>query len=247
MRVEAHRGLSSMATFALVHGSGDGGWAWDPVARALREAGHHAVAPDLPTDRDGVTWSDCVEAVCAAVDGADDGDGDPLVLVGHSAGGFVVPLAAERLGAVLQVFVAGMVPRPGETAAEWFDDVGWSEATAVQAGQDGGLTGHADPMVALYDDVPRELATEALARERPTDEQLGGTPWPLPTMPTTPARYVVTTRDRFLPPALQRRVAAERLRIGEPDRIDTGHCPHLSRPEELAHLLVGLLGTPTRG
>ncbi|NAZ87109.1 hypothetical protein [Kineococcus indalonis] len=33
----------------------------------------------------------------------------------HSAGGFVVPLAAERTGAVLQVFVAGTVPRPGES------------------------------------------------------------------------------------------------------------------------------------
>ena len=43
-----------MTTFALVHGSGDGGWAWHLVQRALRERGHEAVAPDLPTDRDDV-------------------------------------------------------------------------------------------------------------------------------------------------------------------------------------------------
>jgi pimeloyl-ACP methyl ester carboxylesterase len=48
---------------------------------------------------------------------------------------------------------------------------------------------------------------------------------------------VVTTRDRFIPPSVQRRVAAERLGIPDPDEIEAGHCPQLSRPEELADLL----------
>ena len=78
-----------------------------------------------------------------------------------------------------------------------------------------------------------------MARERPTAERLAETPWPLPTMPSIAARFVVTTRDRFIPPAVQRRVAAERLGISEPDEIDSGHCANLSRPDELAGLLAG--------
>jgi pimeloyl-ACP methyl ester carboxylesterase len=204
------------------------------VQRALRERGHVAVAPDLPTDRDDATWDDCVDVLAAAVGGAAD-----VVVVGHSSGGFVVPLAAERLRAPLQVYLAGMVPRPGESAGEWFRSVGWSEAVAALAAQDGGLTGNADPTVTCYHDVPAPLAGQATARQRATSERLGETPWPAPALPDIAARYVVTTRDRFLPPPVQRRVAAERLGILEPDEVDAGHCANLSRPDELAHLLAG--------
>lgn len=224
-----------MTTYALIHGSGDGGWAWHLVQRALRERGHEAVAPDLPTDRDDATWDDCVDVI------ADAADGDDVVVVGQSSGGLLVPLVAERLGAVLQVYVAGMVPRPGETANQWFGNVGWFGAVAELAEEDDGLTGHPDPMVAFYHDVPPQLAAEALARERPTGERLGETPWPSPVLPAAPARYVVTTRDRFLPPRVQRRVAAERLGITGPDEIAAGHCAPISRPEALADLLAGYL------
>jgi pimeloyl-ACP methyl ester carboxylesterase len=223
-----------MTTYLLIHGSGDGGWAWHLVQRELQALGHHAVAPDLPTDRDDATWDDCVEAVVRASRSA---EGREVVVVGHSAGGFVVPLVAERLGAVLQVFVAGLVPRPGETADAWFDSVGWREAVAAAAARDGGRTGSADPHIAFYHDVPADLAAEALAHERATSERLGQAPWPLPALPPIPARYVVTSRDRFLPPAVQRQVAAERLGIAEPDEIDAGHCASLSRPAQLARLL----------
>jgi pimeloyl-ACP methyl ester carboxylesterase len=136
-------------------------------------------------------------------------------VVGHSAGGFVAPLVAERLGARLQVYVAGMVPQPGETAMAWFEGVGWDEDLSD------------DPMVSFYADVPEVLAKEAMAHERPTSEQLGGAPWPL----------VVTTQDRFLGVTAQRNAAA-RLGITHPDAIESGHCPHLARPDELAALLA---------
>lgn len=45
---------------------------------------------------------------------------------------------------------------------------------------------------------------------------------PLPALPAIPARYVVTTQDRFIPPEVQRRVAAERLGITEVDEVDAG-------------------------
>jgi pimeloyl-ACP methyl ester carboxylesterase len=226
-----------MTTFALIHGSGDGGWAWHLLQRALRERGHDAVAPDLPTDREDATWDDCVNVVVDAVAGA-----DAVVVVGQSSGGFVAPLVAARLGAMLQVFLAGMVPRPGETAGEWFGNVGWSESVAELGREDGGLTGNPDPMVAFYHDVPSELAAEAMARSRPTSQRLADTPWPLPALPMIAARYVVTTQDRFIPPAVQRRIAAERLGITAPEEIEAGHCVNLSRPEELAQLLTRYLG-----
>ena len=109
-----------------------------------------------------------------AVAGADD-----VVLVGQSSGGFVVPLVAHRRGALLQVFVAGMVPQPGESAGEWFGHVGWSDAVDEQAREDGGLTGSPDPLIAFYHDVPADLPVgdgEGTADERATREPPGRCP-----------------------------------------------------------------------
>ena len=230
-----------MTTFALVHGSGDGGWAWHLVQQALRSRGHDAVAPDLPTDRDDATWADCVDVVAEAV-GATADAGDDVVVVGHSSGAFVAALAAARLDAA-QVFVAAMVPRPGESAQDWFEAVGWDAAVAAGAREDGGRTGSPDPMVVFFHDVAPGLAAEAVAHERATSDALGQVPWPGPG-PAVPARYVVTTQDRFLPPALQRQVARTRLGIRAPDEIVAGHCVHLSRPDELAAILTGAAGGP---
>jgi hypothetical protein len=49
---------------------------------------------------------------------------------------------------------------------------------------------------------------------------------------------LLSTEDRFFPPNLMRRVVAERLAI-TPDEIAASHCAALSRPKELADMLVG--------
>ena len=36
-----------MTTFVLIHGSYQGGWIWQPVAKLLRAAGHTVYAPSL--------------------------------------------------------------------------------------------------------------------------------------------------------------------------------------------------------
>jgi pimeloyl-ACP methyl ester carboxylesterase len=114
---------------------------------------------------------------------------------------------------------------------------------AEQAALDGGLTGHADPLVSFYHDVPRSIAEEALRRERRHPPGKLSDPWPLPALPDVPTRFVLCTEDRFFPPAFMRRVVAERLPGVVPDEIAASHCVALSRPEELADLLHGYAST----
>jgi pimeloyl-ACP methyl ester carboxylesterase len=221
-----------MATFALIHGGGDVGRYWHLVERELRARGHDTVAPDLPSDDDAATLSDYADAVVGAVEGRRH-----LVVVAQSYGGFTAPLVAARLPVEALVLVTAMIPVPGEKPADWWTNTGHGDAVREQAQRDGGLTGHEDPFVTFFHDVPRALAEEAAARERGESATAYNDPWPLDGWPAVPTRFVLCTRDRFFPEAFMRRVVAERLGI-VPDEIEAGHCVALSRPRELADLLA---------
>jgi pimeloyl-ACP methyl ester carboxylesterase len=222
-----------MATFALIHGGGDVGWYWHLVEAELRRRGHDTVSPDLPCDDDSAGLDDYADTVVDAI-----GDRGDLVVVAQSYGGFTAPLVAARCDARSLVLVAAMIPTPGESPAEWWDNTGYRQAVEEQARRDGGLTGNEDPFVAFYHDVPRALAEEALTRERSESQAAYDTPWPLDAWPNVPTRFVLCTEDRFFPAAFMRKVVATRLG-GTPEEITAGHCVALSHPRELAAMLVG--------
>jgi pimeloyl-ACP methyl ester carboxylesterase len=233
-----------MATFVLIHGGGDVGWSWHLVEAELRQRGHDVVAPDLPCEDDTAGLQDYADAVVDAV--GDRADGGDLVVVGHSFGGFTAPLVADRLRAEALVLVAAMVPAPGESPAQWWLNTGYGQAVEEQARRDGGLTGSNDPLVAFYHDVPRALAEEALSKEREESNTAYNDPWPLAAWPAVPTHFVLCREDRFFPADFMSRVVAERLAI-EPDEIAASHGVALSRPRELADMLVGYAATQRVG
>lgn len=208
-------------TFAFIHGAGDVGWYWHLVEADLRRRGHDTVAPDLPTDDDTAGLARYAQVVVDAI-----GNGRDVVVVGQSFGGYVAPIVAERVGARLIVLVAGMVARPGETAEEMFRNTGWQPAEGGDTSTRG----------VFYHDVPAALADAAMARERRQSDTPGSEPWPLARWPDVPTRFILGRQDRFFPAPWLRTVVHDRLGI-TPDEIDSGHCPALSRPGELAGLL----------
>jgi pimeloyl-ACP methyl ester carboxylesterase len=229
-----------MSTFVLIHGGGDVGWYWHLVEAELRARGHDVVAPDLPGDDESKTLADYADAVVEAV-----GEKQNLVVVGHSFGAFTAPLVADRLPVDMLVLVAGMIPAPGESPDEWWSHTGYGSAVREQAARDGGLTGNPDPYISFYHDVPRELAEEAMSRQRPHPSRAAtAAPWPLDTWPDVPTKFVLCRDDRFFPPDFFRRLVAERLGT-VPDEIAGSHCVALSRPEALADLLAGYVPQPT--
>lgn len=232
-----------MATFVLIHGGGDVGWAWHLVEAELRARGHDTVAPDLPCDDDSADLDAYADAVVGAVgDRRDLGDRGDLVVVGHSYGAFTAPLVADRLSGGLLVLMAGMVPSPGEPPADWWTNTGYSEAAAKQAEIDGGLTGNEDPYILFYGGVARPLAEDALGRGRSESSAASRQPWPLAKWPEVPTRFVLCRDDRLFPADFFRRLVPERLGI-TPDEMPGCHCAMLSHPGELADLLIGYLGS----
>jgi pimeloyl-ACP methyl ester carboxylesterase len=132
----------------------------------------------------------------------------------------------------LIVLVAGMVPKAGETADEMFRNTAWKPARLDDS----------STIAVFYHDVPPDLARQAVAHERRQSETPGLEPWPLAAWPEIPTRAIVGRDDRFFPADWLRTVIRDRLGI-EPDEIDSGHCPALSRPQELAELLNAYAAT----
>jgi hypothetical protein len=215
-----------VSTFAFIHGAGDVGWYWHLVEADLRAHGHVTVAPDLPVEDDQADLGEYADVVVEAIGGRSD-----AVVVAQSFGGYVAPLVADRVNARLIVLVAGMVPAPHESAAEMFAATAW-QPTALEDNS---------TRAVFYHDVPSDLADEALRRGgRRQSETPGNQLWPLDRWPAVPTRAIICRQDRLFPAAWLRRLVQERLGI-VPDEIDSGHCPALSRPRELAERLEGYL------
>jgi Alpha/beta hydrolase family len=211
-----------MTTFAFIHGAGDVGWYWHLVEAELRARGHQTVAPDLPVEEDTAGLGAYADTVLEAV-----GDSGDLAVVAQSFGGYVAPLVADRIGARVIVLVAGMVPSHAESAEEMFANTGWQPESF-----DDNST-----LAIFYHDVPPELAQEALRRGRRQSDTPGREAWPLSAWPPVPTRFLLCRLDRLFPAAWLRRVVRVRLGI-VPDEIDSGHCPALSQPHELAAYLT---------
>jgi pimeloyl-ACP methyl ester carboxylesterase len=224
-----------MATFVLIHGAGDVGWSWHLVESELRARGHDVVAPDLPCEDETMGLEETANMVVQEIGARRD-----LVIVGHSLGGFTASLVAHRVPARVLVYLAGMIPAPGERPADWWANTGYRAAVQEQAARDGGLTGSDDPFISYYNGVPRELAKEALRRERGQSNASMARPWPLAAHPDVPTKFILCKDDHFFPADFFRRLVPERLGI-VPDEIPGCHCVALSHPQELAAQLESYL------
>jgi pimeloyl-ACP methyl ester carboxylesterase len=202
--------------FVLIHGGGGSAWDWHLVVPELHERGHEAIAVDLPCEEPSAGWSAYAEAVVDVI-----GEGLPVIVVGHSLGGFTAPLVCACISAEMLVLIAAMIPSSGERFDEWWTNAGY---------EDSGLDD------VFYHDVPPELAAEAQQREREEHAKALREPWPLDAWPRTPTRYLLCRDDRLFTAAWARRHARERLGL-EADEMDGGHYVTLSRPAELAERL----------
>lgn len=228
-----------MATFVLIPGAGGSAWYWHRLVPELRERGHEAIAVELPTGDDSAGISEYADAVVEAV--GDRGEG--LVIVAQSMGTFTAPLVCERLPVKLLVLLNPMIPKPGESAGEWWEATGQPQARAAQAARDGRTLGGDDDGMrdAFFHDLPPDVRSAAVAQGEP--DQSGtpfGRPWPLERWPDVPTRVLQGRDDRLFPVEFQRRVAQERLGI-TPEEMPGGHLVALSRPAELAERLVAMV------
>jgi len=232
-----------MSTYALIHGAGSDSFYWHWVTPLLEARGHSVVAPDLPSEDETAGLEEYTDVVVDAI-GDRAGLGD-LIVVAQSMGGFTAPLVAARVPVELIVMVAAMVPLPGESPGDWWENTGWNEARRVDA-ERLGVPPDApfDPKRDFFNGVSDDVVAEVFSRG---EKQQAGKPfekpWPLDAWPAVPTRFLLCRDDRFFPAEFQRRVVKERLGI-VPDEIDGGHLPAFGRPEELVERLEAYRASP---
>jgi pimeloyl-ACP methyl ester carboxylesterase len=228
-------------TFVLIPGAGGSAWFWHLLAEELQRRGYGAISVQLPADDDAAGFQDYARIVVEAA-----AEADQPVLVAQSLGGFTAPLVCELMSVRLLVLLNAMVPKPGESAGDWWDATGQREARVRLAAAQGRVATTAgdadfDPLVEFFHDVPAEVTAKAMAVGEPAQSGAPfGPAWPLERWPDVPTRFLQGRDDRLFPLEFQRRVVRERLGI-ELDEMPGGHLLALSQPLELANRLEAYL------
>jgi len=236
--------------FVLVHGGFHGAWCWSRTIPELETLGHDAIAIDIPGHgarvHEEATMASRLDAVLAVLQPGD-------VLVGHSGGGLEITRGADAAPDLVShvVYLAAALPLEGLLSREAlvYRDDGEKEADYDVTGMlkhlrfnDDGSMEIADAEGAkalFYHDCEDE--TVRWAFEQLTPEIAGDTATTPISVPRfwasdMPRSFIVCLQDRAQPRWLAD-VTARRLGV-EPLAIDASHSPFLSRPAELAQLLV---------
>jgi pimeloyl-ACP methyl ester carboxylesterase len=233
-----------MNDFLLIHGGSHGAWCWEGVIRQLGRLGCKGHALDLPgagddfTPRDSVTFDSCVSAVNAFIDTKNLQD---FVPVGHSLAGILLPdiVAANRKRVREVVLVACYVLDRGERAIDLVapDRIPDYYRRAGASPEHSLMLDYHTARQRFFSDLSDAAARTACPKLTP--QPLA--PYLEPAQHEARSigsisRYILCRNDQNFPLDLSRRFA-ENLG-GAVEEIDAGHDVMLSKPAELAVLLV---------
>ena len=193
--------------FVLIHGAWHGGWCWEGVIQELEKAGYTAEAPTMPghnpdDDRSQIKFNDYIDKICDVL----NRQSRPVVLVGHSSGGYMLQAAAPRAADKIArlIFLNAFILPEGKSQ---FDLVPPEASEAMTAA----AQASPDNCVPVIEDFVRNMlmAGEPAEKQDTLIKQLVPQPYALFTTPvdtgtfdqlTTPKSVVFCKGDVSLPP-----------------------------------------------
>ena len=245
----------SRSGFVLVHGAGHHSGCWEPTITAIHRRAPECpvLAVDLPgrgrsrVPLVGATVDSCIRETVRQIDEAGL---DEVTLVGHSMAGVVLPGAAIQLEpdrVTGLVFLACSVPPEGGRVVDVLR--GPLQVIAAMAARRRSPT-ELPAFVAMaafangMDRAQRRVVAASLCpeagwllREPVSHQGLD---------PRIPRTWVLTRRDRAMTPAQQRRSIRNLGGVSHLVELDTCHDAMVSRPDDLATLLLTPADAVTR-
>jgi pimeloyl-ACP methyl ester carboxylesterase len=230
-----------MATFILVHGGFHGGWCWSHVSQHLQQAGHSAIAPDLPghgadpTPQNQVTFEMAVSRIAELLERTPE----PVVLVGHSMSGLIISQVAEQHPDRIRmlVWLAVFLVPTGTSLQSYLE-------ASPEAGPSNVLANAIPSSDGVHISFRREKAREVfynttvIELAEPAAQRLGPSALSYLVSPVSLSKekfdrvrraYVLCLQDRALPTALQRKMIADRP-CEHVFELNSDHSPFLSQP-----------------
>ncbi|WP_433756479.1 alpha/beta fold hydrolase [Nocardia sp. CA-135398] len=235
-----------LPTIVLVHGAFADTTSWNGVAATLRDHGYRVVVPDNPLR--GPAYD------AAAIQRTLDTISGPVVLAGHSYGGFVISNVHDPKVQAL-VYIAAFAPVQGESALLEINPISFPgsqllpPALQIRLVDDAnGVAGkNLDGYVApdyfnsvFAQDVSPEVAADMIAHQRSLAVSANLEPSGAPSWSSTPSWYLVSADDRVIPPASQR-FMANRMSANTSE-IAASHASLVSRPNEVAAVVEAAAG-----
>jgi pimeloyl-ACP methyl ester carboxylesterase len=202
----------SKPTVVLVHGAWADASSWNAVATTLQGEGFRVLAPT------NLLRNVTIDAPYISSYLSQQTSG-PVVLVGHSYGGFVITNAATENVTSL-VYVDAFIPDEGETvfsilggSGSAFDIPDPSQVFAFNA-YPGAPEGDVEAILkddtvhtAFAQDLPEADRWLIAAGQRPITLSANTTPSGAPAWRSLPSWTVIGTEDKVIPPATQRSMA----------------------------------------
>ena len=244
-----------MATFVLVHGAWHGGWCWWKVEPLLRQSGGSVYAPSLTGMGERSHLAGYIDPAAIKLDlhikdvrELLESEGlEEVILVGHAYAGMVITGVAEVCPQRLDhlVYVNGVVPRDGEAMVDQLDAVRGPDFTArVRAAIDNREEFLRPP--STVEEIRRrwgitdpEDQSRVLPRLRPQSVASFAQPVRLGSSEALEiSRSFILSRESGFDPV------AERVRQSDWGlyQLDTGHDPMITKPREVAEILLRIAG-----
>jgi pimeloyl-ACP methyl ester carboxylesterase len=225
---------TNATNIVLVHGFWADGSSWSKVIPILRNAGHKVVAVQLPLH----SIADDIATVRRAIDQI----GGPIILVGHSYGGFVITNAAYSNPNVTGlVYVAALAPDEAETGNDyvktWPKEFIEAGVGSVKPDSDGFLFIAQDKFHELFaQDVDGTEAVIMAIVQKPPNQSMFAEKSGPPAWKQLPTWFQVSENDRVIYPGTERNFA-ERMNANTLS-LDSSHASLVSHPDKIAELIL---------
>jgi pimeloyl-ACP methyl ester carboxylesterase len=219
-----------VSTFVLVHGAWHGAWAFERLLPHLPRT----IPVHLPCDDTSAGLEDYARAAADAAPADEE-----IIVVGSSLGGLTIGLVAALRPVRRLVYLNAFVPEPGRSMADLLEPgVPGIPRGALERDGDGSSrwVDFGAYHRSVCGDAAEEDARWAYGQLRRQARRPQVQRSPLVSHPSVPTTYVVSREDLILPPDYCRR-QAQRLGV-EPIDIPGDHFPALTRPRELAGVLL---------
>ncbi|MFB7709122.1 alpha/beta hydrolase [Streptomyces sp. NPDC056105] len=222
--------MADKPTVVLVHGFWGGAAHWAKVITQLHHRGFgslHAVENPLTSLADD---AERTRKMVKQVDG-------PVLLVGHSYGGAVITEAGDLPNVTGLVYVAAFAPDAGESPGQISQELAPAAIENLAPDSDGYLWIRQDKFHESFcQDLPAEEALVMAVTQKAPLASTFGDNVTAPAWRVKPTWYQVSTDDRMINPANERRMA-ERMNPRAVIELAAGHASLASQPTAVADLI----------